>query len=213
MSFEFKRMLMVKEQLQGRDVKDKRVLDAFLNVPRELFVLEEYKDRAYDDSPLPIGYGQTISQPYMVAKMTELLDLNEDDILLEIGTGSGYQAAIASRLCKHVYTVEIIPELVDFAKSNLKKAGIKNVTVILGDGSVGLKDYAPYDKIIITAATESVPEELFEQLKVGGYLVVPEGDRFTQWLKRYIKLEEGKIVSEDYSACVFVPLRGKKGFK
>ncbi|KAA0258627.1 protein-L-isoaspartate(D-aspartate) O-methyltransferase [Deferribacter autotrophicus] len=203
---------MVEVQLAGRDVRDEKVLETFLQIPRELFVLEKYRYSAYDDSPLPIGYGQTISQPYMVAKMTEILNLHKNDILLEIGSGSGYQAAIASRLCKFVYSVELVPELAEFARNNLEKAGIDNVEVICGDGSIGLEEFAPYDKIVITAAIEEVPLELFDQLKDGGCIVAPEGPRYTQQLVKYEKINN-EIVKEVYFGCVFVPLRGEKGFK
>ncbi|WP_246798658.1 protein-L-isoaspartate(D-aspartate) O-methyltransferase [Deferribacter autotrophicus] len=212
MDFKKLRQEMVEVQLAGRDVRDEKVLETFLQIPRELFVLEKYRYSAYDDSPLPIGYGQTISQPYMVAKMTEILNLHKNDILLEIGSGSGYQAAIASRLCKFVYSVELVPELAEFARNNLEKAGIDNVEVICGDGSIGLEEFAPYDKIVITAAIEEVPLELFDQLKDGGCIVAPEGPRYTQQLVKYEKINN-EIVKEVYFGCVFVPLRGEKGFK
>jgi len=165
-NFAIQRKLMVEEQLIPRGIKNKEVLDAFLKIPRHNFVPDELRKNAYDDSPLPIGFGQTISQPYMVAAMTELLDLNKDDVLLEIGTGSGYQAAIAAQLCKYVYTVERIPELAEFAKQNLEKTGIKNVEVIVGDGSKGYPEKAPYDKILYTAAAPFVPEIIFNMLKM-----------------------------------------------
>ncbi|MGA1846162.1 protein-L-isoaspartate(D-aspartate) O-methyltransferase [Deferribacter abyssi] len=206
------RQKMVEMQLAGRDIRDENVIEAFLQVPRELFVIEKYRYNAYDDSPLPIGYGQTISQPYIVAKMTELLNLCKNDILLEIGSGSGYQAAIASKLCKFIYSIELIPELAKFAKDNLKKAGIDNVKVVCGDGGFGLKEFAPFDKIIITAAVEKVPLELFNQLNDDGCIVVPEGPMHTQQLVKYKKLKN-KIDKEIYFNCIFVPLRGDKGFK
>ena len=210
-NFAIQRKLMVEEQLIPRGIKNKEVLDAFLKIPRHNFVPDELRKNAYDDSPLPIGFGQTISQPYMVAAMTELLDLNKDDILLEIGTGSGYQAAIAAQLCKYVYTVERIPELAEFAKQNLEKTGIKNVEVIVGDGSKGYPEKAPYDKILYTAAAPFVPEIIFQQLKNGGVLVVPEGERYSQTLKKYIRKGEN-IESYLYFNCIFVPLKGEYGF-
>ena len=206
---------MVENQLRARGIKDKRVLNAFLEVPRELFVPDEFKDKAYEDSPLPIGYGQTISQPYMVAIMTELLELKKSDKLLEIGSGSGYQATIASKLCGIVYSIERIPELAKFAKENLKKCNIENVEIIVGDGSLGYKEKAPYDKIIVTAATQVPPKEWFEQLKVGVgcYMVLPEGSRYLQTLVRYVKKGVDEIKKEEFFDCVFVPLKGEKGWK
>jgi protein-L-isoaspartate(D-aspartate) O-methyltransferase len=206
------RKRMIEEQLINRGIQDKRVLDAFLKIPRHKFIPDDVKKFAYDDSPLPIGLGQTISQPYMVAAMTELLDLNESHILLEIGTGSGYQAAIASQLCKYVYTVERIEELAYFAISNLNNIGIANVEVIIGDGSKGYPDKAPYDRILYTAAAPFVPDIIFEQLTDNGIIVVPEGERHSQMLKRYIK-QGNNIESCLYFGCIFVPLKGDFGFE
>ena len=202
---------MVEEQLINRGIKDKRVLDSFLKIPRHYFVPDDEKKYAYDDSPLPIGFGQTISQPYMVAAMTELLDLQKNHILLEIGTGSGYQAAIASQLCKYIYSIERIEELAEFAISNLNNTGITNVEVIVGDGSKGYPDEAPYDRILYTAAAPFVPDIMFEQLNDNGIIVVPEGERHSQMLKRYIKKGDN-IESCLYFGCIFVPLKGDYGF-
>jgi protein-L-isoaspartate(D-aspartate) O-methyltransferase len=211
-NFDILRKKMVEEQLINRNIKDKRVLDAFLKIPRHDFVPDDVKKFAYDDSPLPIGFGQTISQPYMVAAMTELLDLKEDHILLEIGTGSGYQAAIASQLCKFVYTIERISELAEFARQNLDNLGISNVEIIVGDGSLGYADKAPYDRILYTAAAPFVPDVIFKQLKNNGIIIVPEGERHSQMLKKYIK-KNSNIESCLYFGCIFVPLKGEHGFE
>ena len=211
-NFDILRKKMVEEQLISRGIQDKRVLEAFLKIPRHNFVPDDEKKYAYDDSPLPIGYGQTISQPYMVAAMTELLDLKEDHILLEIGTGSGYQAAIASQLCKYVYSIERIEELAKFAISNLNKTGVTNVEVIVGDGSLGHADKAPYDRILYTAAAPFVPNVIFEQLKNNGIIIVPEGERHSQMLKKYVK-KDNNIESCLYFGCIFVPLKGRHGFE
>lgn len=211
-NFDILRKKMVEEQLINRNIKDKKVLDAFLKIPRHDFVPDDVKKFAYDDSPLPIGFGQTISQPYMVAAMTELLDLKEDHILLEIGTGSGYQAAIASQLCKYVYTIERISELAEFARHNLDNLGISNVEIIVGDGSLGYADKAPYDRILYTAAAPFVPDVIFKQLKNNGIIIVPEGERHSQMLKKYIK-KDSNIESCLYFGCIFVPLKGEHGFE
>lgn len=211
-NFDILRKKMVEEQLINRNIKDKKVLDAFLKIPRHDFVPDDVKKFAYDDSPLPIGFGQTISQPYMVAAMTELLDLKEDHILLEIGTGSGYQAAIASQLCKYVYTIERISELAEFARHNLDNLGISNVEIIVGDGSKGYPDKAPYDRILYTAAAPFVPDVIFKQLKNNGIIIVPEGERHSQMLKKYIK-KDSNIESCLYFGCIFVPLKGEHGFE
>ena len=208
--YTLRRENMVNEQLKGRGIIDKKILKTFMDVPRHLFVPAKLQDFAYDDSPLSIGYGQTISQPYMVAIMTALLSIKPEDILLEIGTGSGYQAAIASKLCRHVYTVERIAGLADFARDNIDKMNIKNMTIVLCDGSIGFPEKAPYDKILYTAATPQIPDMIFEQLKVNGSLVAPEGDQYSQLLVKYLK-EETRIRKEKYFGCIFVPLIGKHG--
>jgi len=195
-----------------RIVKDKRILKAFGDVQREDFILDEYKDSVYGDYPLPIGYGQTISQPSTIMMMTQALEPELEDKVLEIGAGSGYQAALLSKLCKKVYTIERLPELVDFAKSNLKKAGIKNVEVILGDGTLGYEKAAPYDKIIVTAASPRIPKSLIEQLKEGGIIVIPVGPQFYCDMIKGKKIK-GKLIKESMGGFSFVPLIGKEGYK
>ena len=189
-------------------LKTPGVIEAFRQVPRQFFVPEEAERNAYADYPLPIGRGQTISAPHMVAIMTELLEPKKTDKILEIGAGSGYQAAILAKLVRKVYSVELEKGLVEFAKSNLAKAGITNVEVMRGDGSKGCAKAAPYDKIIITCACEKVPDALFRQLKVGGILIAPVGGSWLQELKLYRKMKSG-IEEKNYGGCVFVPMRQK----
>lgn len=200
-----KRKAMVESLISEGILKKERVIKSFLETPRELFVPEKQRNCAYVDEPLSIGGGQTISAPHMVAIMSELLEPRKTDRVLEIGSGSGYQAAILSKLVKEVYTIELDPELVKFSRSNLKKAGIKNVKVFLGDGSKGLERYGPFDKIIVTCGCPEIPEALIEQLKEGGIMVIPVGS-VTQILmvgrKRGNNLDLKRNVE-----CVFVPLR------
>ena len=203
---------MVERQIKDRGVTDKLVLEAFLKVPRHQFVPELYQEEAYMDHPLPIGNGQTISQPYIVALMTAQLHLNGDEKVLEIGTGSGYQAAILAELVREVHSVERFPELAEQAKENLGRVGIENVQVHIGDGSLGWPQAAPYDGIIITAGTPAVPEGLVDQLAEGGRLVAPVGSRWRQMLELWIK-QEGKIEKEEVLPVVFVPLIGEKGWR
>jgi len=203
---------MIRYQLMNRGIKDERVLDAMRSVPRHIFVPSRYKEQAYEDKPLPSLKGQTISQPYIVALMTELLRLKEKDKVLEIGTGTGYHTAIIARIADFVYSVERIPELVELARSNLNMLGIRNVEIFLRDGTEGLDEYAPYDKIIIEAAVSSIPKPLLEQLKDGGLLVAPIGDRYLQKLAVF-KKRGGRVEREDSISCAFVPLIGKYGFK
>jgi len=192
-------------------LKNKKVERAMLSVPREEFVLERERPYAYADTPQGIGFGQTISAPHMVAIMTELLDLKPKDKVLEVGGGSGYQAAVLAKLAKKVYSIELEQGLVDFAAANLKKARIKNVEVRQGDGSAGWKEHAPYDKIVVTCACSQVPKALFGQLKSSGVLVAPVGGSWQQDLMLYRKLvgKKGKTGLEEkgYGGCVFVPLR------
>ena len=191
-----------------------RVIEAMERVPRELFVPENIRSMAYEDHPLPIGEGQTISAPHMVAIMCDVLDLREGMSVLDVGTGSGYHAAVMADLVGpegHVYSIERVPELVVFARRNLREAGIENVTVVEGDGSVGLPDHAPYDRINVAATAPKVPEPLKEQLKVGGKLVVPVGTCY-QELVLVIRTEEG-FELEHHGGVVFVPLIGDYGFK
>ena len=206
------RRQMVETQLIPRGIKDKRVIEAMLKVPRHLFVREQDLYRAYDDMALPIGEGQTISQPYMVAKMTELLELKGDEKVLEVGTGSGYQAAVLGELAREVYSVERIESLARRAQEIIKKLGYDNVHIFTGDGSLGLQEHAPFDRIIVTAASPEVPKPLREQLSEGGILVAPVGSRFSQQLVRLCK--RGNRFEEDYSTlCVFVPLIGAYGWE
>ncbi len=173
--YEQARRNMVEYQIKARGIKDKRVLSAMLKVPRHLFVPEEMKDMAYRDEPLPIGYGQTISQPYIVAYMTEALKLRPEDKVLEIGTGSGYQTAILAELVRDVYTIEIIPELSERAQETLKNLGYTNIEFLIGDGSKGWPEKAPFDAILVSAAPAEVPPALVEQLQINGRLVIPVG--------------------------------------
>lgn len=199
-----KRKRMVDSQLIARDIDDPRVLEAMSTVPRHLFVPAKYRASAYSDHPLPIGYEQTISQPYIVALMTQVLAPNSEDIALEIGTGSGYQAAVLSGLVKQVYSIEIVPELAESAAVRLAKLGYDNVEVKAGDGYLGWPEHAPFDCIIVTAAPPEVPQALLDQLKVGGRLVVPEGS-YLQELRLYTKDEAG-VRRKDIVPVRFVPM-------
>ena len=202
---------MVREQLEQRGVRDARVLDAMRRIPRELFVLSAYEGRAYSDSALAIDCGQTISQPYMVARMTELLELRPEDRVLEIGTGSGYQTAILACLARHVYTVEWHLKLMTQAAERLAKLGIRNITYRCADGSLGWPAHAPFDAIIVTAGAPDVPAPLCRQLAEGGRLVVPVGDLHAQTLVRVRHTETGPR-REEFFQCRFVKLRGAAGW-
>ena len=184
----------------------KRIIKVFMDIPRHLFVREEDEKFAYADYPLPIPAGQTISAPHMVAMMTGLLEPKAKDNVLEIGAGSGYQAAILSKLVKKVYSIEVDPELVSFAKQNLKRAGIKNVEVVRGDGSRGYEKAKPYDKIIVTCATPEIFGSWIKQLKTNGILLAPVGGGFYQELIRIRKTKKG-LERKNYGGCAFVPLR------
>ncbi len=202
------RRLMVENQIKARDIKDERVLAAMLKVPRHLFVPEKYRKLAYEDHPLPIGEGQTISQPYIVALMTEALKLQGHEKVLEIGTGSGYQAAILAHLTKEVYTIELLPALAKSAEAILKNLEYKNVFVRCGDGYLGWTEHAPFAAIIITCAPEQVPDSLIKQLAEGGRLVVPLGpEGQTQILTLYEK-ENGKLKKTEIAPVIFVPMKG-----
>jgi protein-L-isoaspartate(D-aspartate) O-methyltransferase len=203
---------MVETQLIPRGITDSQVLGAMMKVPRHLFVPEHLQEKAYNDYPLPIGEGQTISQPYMVAQMTEVLELTKESLILEIGTGSGYQTAILAEIVQKVYTIERIEVLAKRAKDLLNKLGYRNIFIKIGDGTIGWKEYSPYDRILITAGTPKVPSPLFDQLKEGGIIIVPIGDRVIQTLTRVRKIK-GKIVEEKLFDCMFVPLIGKYGWK
>ena len=197
-------------------LRSSKVIRAMLKVPREEFVLPRYRDHAYSDTPLPIGYGQTISAPHMVALMTEELDPGEGDKVLEIGTGSGYQAAVLAEIVGdrgHVWSIERIPGLAEFARENLKRTSyIGRVTVIVGDGTLGYSSYAPYDRIIVTAAAPDIPRALIDQLRVGGKLVIPVGNRYLQRLVTVVKEPGGKVRRKVGIPCVFVPLIGRYGY-
>ena len=209
---EKERLRMVESQIAARGVRDERVLSAMREVPRHLFVPESYQTAAYNDSPLPIGKGQTISQPYIVAVMTELLRLMPTDKVLEIGSGSGYQAAILGKLAQMVVTVERIPEVAEIARANLARVGITNVTVATGNGTIGYPEGAPFDGILITAATPSVPAPLIDQMSEGGRLVAPVGSRDLQELVRLTRKGE-RITRELFGGVVFVPLLGEHGWQ
>ncbi|MEN3046942.1 MAG: protein-L-isoaspartate(D-aspartate) O-methyltransferase [Candidatus Hydrothermales bacterium] len=205
------RLEMVEKQIKERGITDERILKAFLAVPRHIFVPERVRAFAYDDTPLPLFEGQTISQPYIVALMVELLEPSEDKHILEIGTGSGYETAILSLLNKYVYTVERIKDLCDYAKEKLKELSVSNVYFHVGDGSEGCLDFAPYDGIICSAAAPDIPEPFIEQLNPGGIIVIPVGDRFSQDLVKVTKTKTG-LKKEYYGPCAFVPLIGRYGF-
>lgn len=207
--FEKQRESMVRWQLEARGIKDPRVLDAFRRVPRHEFVLEKYQSDAYSDHPLPIGEGQTISQPYMVAIMTELLQLTGNEKVLEIGTGSGYQTAILSLLAKEVYTIEIIEPLAKSAEERLKRLGYNNVYVRVGDGYQGWPENAPFDGIIITCAPPYLPEPLKEQLAEGGKIVAPIGEKGQMQILTVFEKKNGKIVKREEGGCFFVPMTGE----
>ncbi len=203
---------MVCYQIERRGVRDKRVLAAMRKVPRHLFVPSDEWEYAYLDAPLSIGQGQTISQPYIVAVMTELLGLQGNEKVLEIGTGSGYQTAILCELAKEVYSLERLPLLAEAAQKRLEELGIKNVRISSGDGTLGWQAYAPYDGILVTAAAPHVPESLLAQLAEGGRLVIPVGHHFSQVLQLWQR-EGGQLHSEDCMGVVFVPLIGKDGWQ
>jgi protein-L-isoaspartate(D-aspartate) O-methyltransferase len=202
---------MVERQLRGRDVIDERVLAAMERVPRELFVPEDLRERAYDDAALPIGGGQTISQPYMVARICEALALKGDERVLDVGTGSGYQAAVLAELASEVDTIERIPELAERARANLAAAGYEHVRVHVGDGTRGLPERAPFGAIAVAAAAPELPRTLYEQLEPRGRLVVPVGRRGVQYLEVVVRSPEGPAVVRSVP-CRFVPLVGEEGF-
>lgn len=200
---------LLNNYLKPAGVTNKRVSHAFLSVPREKFVLPEFLDSAYENTALPIEEDQTISQPSLVGQMTQLLSLTGDEKVLEIGTGSGYQAAILSKLAKKIYSVEIIEVLAGKAANTLKKLGIGNVEVILGDGSLGLKKYAPYDAIIVTAAAKKIPQPLVDQLAEGGRIVIPVKENFNNQKLLFGVKNGGVLKVEGIESARFVPLVGK----
>lgn len=204
---------MVEQQLFRRGIRDSRVLDAILRIPREDFVASEFRADAYSDSPLPIGYGQTITQPYMTALMAELLRLRGHEKVLDVGTGSGYHAAVLGALARRVVSIERIPELCVLARANLARAGLDaNITVLCGDGSLGAPEEAPFDAISVAAASPFVPPALVQQLADPGTLVIPVGDREGQDL-RIVHKQHGTITSRTASGCRFVPLVGRQGWE
>jgi protein-L-isoaspartate(D-aspartate) O-methyltransferase len=211
-NFDAARSRMVENQIAARGITSPRVLEAFREVPRHLFVPANQQVYAYQDGPLPIGKGQTISQPYIVAYMTEKLALTDDERVLEIGTGSGYQAAILSLLASEIHTVERHPQLAEFANKILNQLGYDNVTIHLGDGTHGLPEFAPYQAIIVTAAGPDVPTPLLDQLDEGGRLIMPVGRRRGGQVLQLFRRVEGEIQREDLSQVAFVPLIGEHGW-
>jgi protein-L-isoaspartate(D-aspartate) O-methyltransferase len=212
MNFDILRKRMVEEQLMPRGINDQKVLQAFYKVERHLFMPRELRETSYADYPVPIGEGQTISQPFIVALMTECLGLSGEEKVLEIGTGSGYQTAILAELAKEVYSVERFAKLSKNAESALRETGYQNVKLKVGDGSLGWPEEAPFDRIIITAASPRIPLPLTEQLKDGGRLVLPLGESFSQMLT-VVEKKGNKLESTEVCGCVFVPLVGKYGWR
>jgi protein-L-isoaspartate(D-aspartate) O-methyltransferase len=212
MNFDIARKRMVETQIVARGISDKRVIDAMMKVPRHVFVEEAMSAQAYSDSALPIGEKQTISQPYMVALMTETLQLTGVEKVLEIGTGSGYQAAILATVASRVYTIERIRPLALKARKALDSLGLLNVNLKIGDGSMGWEEEAPFDAIMVTAGAPSIPQTLVDQLGVGGRLVIPVGNQLEQTLVRVTKKDDGSIVREELIDCRFVKLVGQFGW-
>ena len=210
--YKLERQRMVEDQFLSRDIRDERVLEAMLTVPRHIFVPEEHRDFAYRDSPLPIGQSQTISQPYIVALMTQMLGLQGSETVLEIGTGSGYQAAVLSQVAKEVHSVERHDTLARQAQACINSLDIKNVSIHVGDGTRGWPPNAPYDAIIATAAAPKVPKPLLNQLADGGRLVIPVGGRMGQYLEIW-KRDGDDFTHERMVAVAFVPLLGEFGWK
>jgi len=208
--FKKERLKMVNEQLRGRDIDDPNVLSAMIEVPRHLFVPARIRGLAYEDGPLPIGHGQTISQPYIVALMTQLLALKPGDRVLEIGTGSGYQAAVLARMGAEVFTIEIVSVLGNQAKTLIKELGYEKVRVKIGDGYLGWPEFAPFNAIIVTCAPTQIPEPLKEQLAEGGRMVIPVGESGFQQLFLLTK-KDGKIIREKIIDVRFVPMVNDKG--
>ena len=208
-SFEEKRQTMVKWDLKGRGIKDPKVLEAMGKIPRHLFVEESLIGEAYGDHPLPIGEGQTISQPYVVALMTEAVQLKPTDRVLEIGTGSGYQAAVLAEIVKEVYTIEIRKPLAETASKRLTQLGYKNVKVKYADGYFGWEEAAPFDAILITAATNHIPPPLLQQLKEGGRLILPLGSTTFHQTLTLITKEKGELNVQEMGGVIFVPLVGE----
>jgi protein-L-isoaspartate(D-aspartate) O-methyltransferase len=202
---------MVASQLRQRGIRDSRVLDAMAKVPRHEFVAEQYSLQAYEDHPIQIGEGQTISQPYIVARMLEALALHPSDVVLEIGTGSGYQTALLAELSRHIYSVERHAALAEMAGANLTRLGYRNVTISVGDGSHGVPEKAPFDAIVVSAAAPQIPASLFEQLREGGKLIVPVGPSQYQELQLVRKQGDSPEITR-LESCRFVPLIGAHGY-
>ncbi len=203
---------MVRSQIERRGVKDPRVLEAFRKVPRHLFMPEHARHQAYDDTPLPIGEGQTISQPYTVARMTEALGLEGHEIVLEVGTGSGYQAAILAELCEWVYSVERIRDLASGARRILDELKYHNVAIKVGDGTLGWREHSPFDGVIVTAGGPSIPGPLVDQLKEGARIVIPVGDQNSQNMIVGVK-KGGKLETKNIGPYRFVELKGAHGWQ
>jgi protein-L-isoaspartate(D-aspartate) O-methyltransferase len=209
--FEIRRRKMVERQILPRGVRDALLLEAMREIPREIFVDEALRGQAYADNALPIGYGQTISQPYIVARMTEMLKVSRTDTVLEVGTGTGYQTALLARLAGRVLTLERIAELAAKAVANLGWLGFDNVEVLVADGSVGMPERSPFDRILVAAGAPAVPPSLIAQLKVGGRLVIPVGDQRSQVLTLVVRADGGHVEERD-EACTFVRLIGEEGW-
>lgn len=209
--FAGQRQKMVKAQLRGRGIRDERVLAAMGRVPRHLFIAGEYQDSAYEDHPLPIGGDQTVSQPYIVAYMLEMLSLKDSERVLEVGTGCGYQTALLAELAAQVYSVERIESLGLTAQATLRGLGYANVSLTIGDGSQGWREHAPFDAIVVSAAAPQIPQALLEQLRDGGRMVIPVGPAEEQQLKLVHK-RGGRAVVIDLEGCRFVPLIGEYGY-
>lgn len=203
--FTLLRHKMVEQQIKNRGIRDANVLEAFMRIPRHIFVPMQYQSRSYDDTPLPIGFNQTISQPYIVAYMTEILKPDKNMKVLEIGTGSGYQAAILGYLCKEVYSIEIIDSLAARSIKLFEKEGYTNIKVKTGDGYKGWKEHAPYDAIIVTCAPAKIPQPLIDQLAEGGRMIIPAGESYNQKLY-FIEKENGKIRHKETLSVLFVPM-------
>lgn len=211
--FAVQRERMVREMIAARGVRDERVLAAMRQIPRHLFVKEHLRNQAYGDHALPIGSGQTISQPYIVARMSELLEVGPEHSVLEIGTGSGYQTAVMALLARRVYSLERVPELAQAAIPRMRHLGFDNVKVQVFDGTVGWSEWAPYDRILVTAGAPKVPEPLLGQLAPGGILLIPEGQLNLQKLVIYRKSQSGGIRRKEGEGVAFVPLLGRHGWK
>ena len=205
------RRSMVESQLRARGIRDERVLAAMFRVPRHEFVSAEYRDQVYEDHPIPIGEGQTLSQPYIVAVMLEALALDPSDTVLEIGTGSGYQTALLAELAKQVYSVERHASLAHDARATLARLGYGNAEVALGDGSHGLAERAPFDAIVVSAAAPQIPPPLFEQMREEGRMVIPVGPAHAQELQ-LVRKQAGKLIVANLEGCRFVPLIGSEGY-